>query len=70
MNSPPARVEDQVGVKVPGVDHYSAGAGVVDQDHDFVVVGLGLGEGVVQDDVDAVGDGLLMSSSAIRTRSR
>ena len=41
-------------MEVPGVDHDSAGAGIVDQDRDLVVVGLRLGERVVQHDVDRV----------------
>ena len=59
MDSQSARVLDQVGVRVPGVDDYSSGAGVVEQDGDFVVVGFGLGEGVVQDDIDDVRDGFV-----------
>ena len=46
-------------MEVPGVDHDPAGAGVVDEDADLVVVGLGLGERVVQHDVDVVLDRLV-----------
>jgi hypothetical protein len=33
--------------------------GVVDQHADLVVIGLGLGEGVEQDDIDDVGEGFV-----------
>ena len=50
---------DEGGVEVPGVDDDVAGARVADEDADVVVVGFGLGEGVVQGDVDGVGEGLV-----------
>ena len=46
-------------MEVPGVDHDVAGVRVVDEDGDVVMVGFGLGEGVVQHDVDRVGHGLV-----------
>ena len=47
---------DQVGMEVPRVDDDAAGVGVVDQHVDLVVVCFGLGERVVEHDVDVVGD--------------
>ena len=44
-------------MEVPGVDHDVAGVRVADEDGDVVMVGFGLGEGVVQHDVDLVGHG-------------
>ena len=63
------RTLDQVGMEVPGVDDDLACPRVVDQDGDLVLVGLGLGERVVQDDVDAWPTGVLASISATTTRS-
>ena len=46
-------------MKVPRVDDDATGPRVGDEDVDVSVVGLGLGEGVVEDDVHVVGDGLV-----------
>jgi hypothetical protein len=46
-------------VEVPGVDRNSPGARIVDQHADLLMVGFWLREGVIQDDVDQVGDGLV-----------
>ena len=50
------RAVDEVGVKVPRVHHNPVGARIGHQDADLFVVGFGLGERVVQDDVDGVFD--------------
>ena len=46
-------------MEVPRVDDDVTGARVVDEDGDVVVISLGLGEGVVQNDIDIIGDGLV-----------
>jgi hypothetical protein len=46
----------QLGVEVPGVDDDAARGRVRDEGRELVVVGLGLGERVVEHDVDAVGE--------------
>ena len=46
-------------MKVPGVDHNSTCPWIGHQDGDLVVVGLRLGERVVQNDVDGVLDALV-----------
>ena len=46
-------------MEVPGVDNNTAGAWIVDQHRDVVVVGFWLSERVVQDDVDIVHNGLV-----------
>ena len=48
------RTVDQVGMEVPGVDDDPAGVRILDEHPDLVVVGLRLGERVVQHDVDVV----------------
>src|SRR5215203_985846 len=47
---------DEVGGEVPGVDDDASGVRVADEHRDLVVVGLGLGERVVEHDVDDVVD--------------
>ena len=51
------RAVDEFRMEVPGVDHDMAGVRVVDEDGDVVMVGFGLGEGVVEHDVDVIGHG-------------
>ena len=46
-------------MKVPRVDGYTAGVRAADEYLDVVVVGFGLGERVVQDDVDVVDNRLV-----------
>jgi len=53
------RAVDEFGVEVPGVDHHAAGARVGHEDGDLGLVGLGLGERVVQHDVHDVLDSLV-----------
>jgi hypothetical protein len=48
----PAGAGDQVRMEVPRVDHHPAGARIRHQRADLFLVGLRLGEGVVQHDVD------------------
>lgn len=48
---------DEVGVKVPRVHHDSVGTWIGHQHTDLVMIGLGLGERVVQHDVHRVVDG-------------
>jgi hypothetical protein len=55
---------DQVGMEVPGVDRDATGVGVLDQHLDLGLVGLGLRERVIQDNVDLVLD----STSGVQLR--
>ncbi len=54
MRSLPAGVLDEVGMEVPGVDDDAVGVRAVDEDLDLAAVGFGLGERVVERDVDGV----------------
>ena len=55
----PIALSIELRVEVPRVDDDTAGAGVGDEHLDVVVVGFGLGERVVEDDVDVVDDRLV-----------
>jgi hypothetical protein len=48
------RAGDQIGMKVPRVDHNSTCTRIGHQRSDLVVIGLRLGKRVVEDDIDSI----------------